>query len=111
MRPKGLHASRRLVLPCPPDKQLRVLHRNGRKRLGRASLRCGCRHPAFWCGGQLGSQLPPLRLKQGLPIAPPPVGTPVRWWETIRQTTLRREGQEAFPAHEMSATLQSEGRE
>lgn len=37
--------------------------------------------------------------------APPPVGTPVRWWETIRQTTLRREGQEAFPAHEMSATL------
>lgn len=76
MRPKGLHASRRLVLPCPPDKQLRVLHRNGRKRLGRASLRCGCRHPAFWCGGQLGSQLPPLRLKQGLPIAPLPQSEP-----------------------------------
>lgn len=76
MRPKGLHASRRLVLPCPPDKQLRVLHRNRRKRLGRASLRCGCRHPAFWCGGQLGSQLPPLRLKQGLPIAPLPSRNP-----------------------------------
>lgn len=71
MRPKGLHASRRPVLPCPPDKQPKVLHRNGRKRLARASLRCGCRHPTFWCGGQLGSQLPPLRLKQGLPIAPP----------------------------------------